>query len=213
MNKVYEFEISNYFNLSDKELEEHKRQAKITAVTDFIKENIDNITSLRFEDFLEERYLTFSAVYTVTIFAVEKIPTLNLTVAEDELNTATKISAKEREKILKENEQLLRDRFEIFTEPMVTFDMCNNNMGAIDFMMRAYHIDNADSEYAFRRMRHYNIVGDKLYMIWNDCCDRDTEKAINVMKYCKIEFIIDKLNYEQGRGIHITDEEIEENNK
>lgn len=212
MNKVYQFEIFNYFNLSSKELEEQKRQAKISAVTEFIKENIDNITSLRIQDCLEERYLTFSAVYEVTIFAAEKIPTPapDLTVLDDELNTATKISAKEREKILEENTQALRDRFNFSAEPMVTFDMCNNNIGAMSFMMEAYQINGADAEYAFKRMRHYNICGDKLYMIWNDCCDRDTEKAIRVMKDCSIEFILTKLNYEHGRGIKITDKEIEE---
>lgn len=213
MNKLYQFEISNYFSLSSKELEEQKRQAKITAVTEFIKENIDDIISIRIEDYLKERHSTFSAVYEITIFAVEKIPTPDLTVVDDELNTATKISAKEREKILDENMQLLRDRFDFSSEPMVTFDICNNNMGAIDFMMKAYQINGADAEYAFRRMNHYNIVGDKLYMIWNDCCGRNTEKAIKVMKDCSMEFIINKLNYEHGRGIHITDEEIEENNK
>lgn len=211
MNKVYEFTISNIFDLSNEEIEEQKRQAKITAVTDFIKENIDNITSLKIEDHLEIRYLAYSAVYKITIFAEEKIPTPDLTVADDELNTATKISAKEREKILEENMQSLRDRFEFSAEPMVTFDMCNNNMGAIDFMMKAYQINGAEAEYAFRRMRHYKICGDKLYMIWNDCCDKNTEKAVKVMKDCSIEFITDKLNYEHGRGKPITDKEMEEN--
>ena len=211
MNKIYEFGISNYFNLSDKELEEQKRQAKITAITDFIKENIDNITSLRFEDYLEVRYLTLSAVYKVTIFAVEKVPTPDLIVVDDELTTATKISANEREKILEENMQLLKDRFDFSKEPMVTFDMCNNNMGAVDFMMKAYQINGAEAEYAFKRMHHYKICGDKLYMIWNDCCDRNTEKAIRVMKDCSIDFILTKLNYEHGRGIKITSEEMEEN--
>jgi len=91
---------------------------------------------------------------------------------------------------------------------MVNINICNGNPGALDFTLRAYAIDSMHAERAFQRMQDNNITGDKLYMIWNDCCDRNELKAIDVMIYCPMEFILEKLNYSRGRGIHITDEEL-----
>ena len=94
---------------------------------------------------------------------------------------------------------------------MVSFDICEGNIGALTFLMEAYDIAMFEAERGFQRMQDNRITGCRLYMLWNDCCNRDTEKAIKVMCNCDINFIISKINYEQGRGIEIKDSEMNEN--
>jgi len=57
------------------------------------------------------------------------------------------------------------------------------------------------AEPAFRRMQDNGITGDKLYMLWNDCCDRDTVKAVDLMTHDTIENITRHINHKGGRGI------------
>jgi len=59
----------------------------------------------------------------------------------------------------------------------------------------------------------YDIVGTMLYMLWNDCCGRDTRQAMTVMKKCDPDEIRRHINYEGGKGIPFTPEELEEMNK
>lgn len=89
---------------------------------------------------------------------------------------------------------------------MVSFDICEGNVGALTFLMEAYDIDLFGAEKAFQRMQDNNITGSKLYMLWNDCCKRDTKKALNVMNNNTIEDIIHHINYENGRGIEYNEE-------
>ena len=42
-------------------------------------------------------------------------------------------------------------------------------------------------------------------MIWNDCCDRNAEKALDIMLNNDIDDIRYHINYEDGRGIPYTD--------
>ena len=93
---------------------------------------------------------------------------------------------------------------------MVSFDICEGNIGALTFLMEAYDIDMWGAESAFLRMQYNNITGSKLYMLWNDCCDRDTAMAIKVMKNHTIEDIIKHINYENGRGIRYLETEVTE---
>ena len=82
---------------------------------------------------------------------------------------------------------------------------CGYNPGAINFFLESMNINDEKCIKAFERMLHYNIREDKLYMIWSDCCDRNTEKALNIMLNNDIEDIIEHINYEHGRGIPYTD--------
>ena len=84
---------------------------------------------------------------------------------------------------------------------MVTFDICCGNPGALTFLMEAYRLYLFKAEMAFQKMQDADITGDKLYMIWNDCCDRNTERAIDMMFNEPIEVILHFLNYEEGRGL------------
>ena len=88
----------------------------------------------------------------------------------------------------------------------VSFDSCEGNPGALAFMMQAYDPkkrmgDLFKVERAFARVIKEGITGSKLYMLWNDCCNRDTEKAIQIMLENDIDDIKKHINYETGRGI------------
>ena len=81
---------------------------------------------------------------------------------------------------------------------LVSFDICKGNPGALTFLMKAYDLDPFVAERAFARMRDAGIEGSWLYMIWNDCCNRDTRKAIRVMNEIDIEVIKDHVFRPRG---------------
>lgn len=86
---------------------------------------------------------------------------------------------------------------------MVTFDICAGNPGALQFLMQAYDMDMFKAEQGFQRMQRAGITGVRLYMLWNDCCNRDTEAALLAMNTLNIESVVEFINYEGGRGIPI----------
>ena len=72
---------------------------------------------------------------------------------------------------------------------MVTFDICAGNPGALQFLMQAYDMDMFKAEQGFQRMQRAGITGARLYMLWNDCCDRDVEQALVNMECMSMEEI------------------------
>lgn len=85
---------------------------------------------------------------------------------------------------------------------LVSFDIAEGNLGALTFIMGAYSDGNCfKAERGFARMRDNGITGSKLYMLWNDCCDRNTDMAVEIMCDREIKEIIEHINYENGRGI------------
>lgn len=93
---------------------------------------------------------------------------------------------------------------------MVTFDICAGNPGALQFLMQAYDMDMFKAEQGFQRMQRAGITGARLYMLWNDCCNRDTEAALLAMNTLNIESVVEFINYEGGRGIPIDIEALRE---
>ena len=85
---------------------------------------------------------------------------------------------------------------------MVTFDICAGNPGALTFLMEAYELHAGKAESAFQKMQNAGITDPKLYMIWNDCCDRDTDKAVDMILEEDIPTILHYINWDAGRGIH-----------
>lgn len=79
--------------------------------------------------------------------------------------------------------------------------MCDGNPGCLTFMVEASHVDDRKATWAFDRMCYLGIKGSKLYMLWNDCCDRDTAFALRIMLNNSADDIIEHINYEGGRGI------------
>lgn len=98
---------------------------------------------------------------------------------------------------------------------MISFDICKGNPGALAFFCDAYGISISDmkvksdtvsmkkafiAESAFERMQSYNITGSKLYVLWNDCCHRDTNKALNIMLNEDIKVILEHIDDSNGLG-------------
>lgn len=87
---------------------------------------------------------------------------------------------------------------------MVSFDDCLGNQGALQFMTEAYAGDMPSAfkaEKAFGRVIREGIKGADLYILWNDCCGRDTEFAVQVMADYDIDAIKEHIKGDGGRGI------------
>ena len=91
---------------------------------------------------------------------------------------------------------------------MTPFDIAEGNPGAMTFMLSAYNSYPDLADRALFRMQTNGITGCALYMLWNDCCDRDTKMAIVAALYCPIGFLKDHINKRGGRGIRIEVEDI-----
>ncbi len=102
----------------------------------------------------------------------------------------------------------------IITEAM---EFCGGNPGALTFFLEALKEAEGNAKSyaalkvvsAFNRMKENNITDSKLYMLWNDCCDRDTDRAIFIMLHDTIESINKHINFGNGRGIPYTESEPE----
>lgn len=92
---------------------------------------------------------------------------------------------------------------------LTMYDLIEGNPGAMQFIMLAFDIDARKAERAFRRMRDGRITGSKLYMLWNDCCGRDTKLALRIAHEAPIDKIVKHINYEGGRGFPFTEEELD----
>ena len=86
-------------------------------------------------------------------------------------------------------------------EELVSFAITEGNPGALTFLMDAYRKDPFKAELGFKRMWDAGITGSRLYMLWNDCCDRNTEEAIYVMATKEIGLILHHIDSGRGRGI------------
>ena len=82
--------------------------------------------------------------------------------------------------------------------------LADGNPGALTFIMEAGKMFDERADKGFKRMQAHNITGSKLYILWNDCCDRNTEKAIRVMYEENIDEIIKHITH-IGRGIPFAD--------
>lgn len=87
-------------------------------------------------------------------------------------------------------------------------NLCQGNPGAINFLLTAFDINEARAEAIFQRMSNSGIAGAQLYMLWNDCCGRDTKLAMRIAQFASIEDIRTHINYDGGRGFPFTAEEL-----
>lgn len=88
-------------------------------------------------------------------------------------------------------------------------EYCGGNPGALSFFIEGLELDANRAVNGFQRMKLNEIHSEKLYMLWNDCCNRDTKRAIYIMLHDNIESIHRHINYENGRGIPYTEDEPE----
>ena len=87
------------------------------------------------------------------------------------------------------------------------------NPGAVQFCVQAVNKMGAEGFEAIRQAQRYHIVADRLYMLWNDCLNRDTEATCKVILEWPPYKIEQKINYSGGRGLPITKEEIDSQGK
>lgn len=88
-------------------------------------------------------------------------------------------------------------------------EYCGGNPGALSFFIEGLELDSNRAVNGFQRMKLNEIHSEKLYMLWNDCCNRDTKRAIYIMLHDNVESIHRHINYENGRGIPYTEDEPE----
>lgn len=91
---------------------------------------------------------------------------------------------------------------------MALFELVEGNPGAMTFMLSAYNSYPDLADRALFRMQTNRITGSALYMLWNDCCDRDTKMAVEAALYCPLGFLEHHINKRGGRGIRIEVEDI-----
>ncbi len=86
--------------------------------------------------------------------------------------------------------------------------LADGNIGALKVILELIMYQGVvDVDSLLLKMDANGIIGSRLYMLWNDCCDRNTQKTIAVMQRHTIEDIVEHINFHNGRGIPYADEE------
>ena len=77
-------------------------------------------------------------------------------------------------------------------------ELTEGNIGAATFVNEGINKVPTFAIPAFTKMKNNNITGVKLYLFWNDCCNRDTNKAIKIILDNDIEDIKEHIKDERG---------------
>ena len=64
--------------------------------------------------------------------------------------------------------------------------LIDTNPDTIAEAVNAYDINEARADAIFQRMKDNSIAGSRLYMLWNDCCGRDTKLAMRIAQFASI---------------------------
>lgn len=87
---------------------------------------------------------------------------------------------------------------EAFVEMMAC--LADGNIGAVAFISdvldKCIKEKDETAALALSRAKTFNIIGTKLYLLWNDCCERDTDKAIRVLAENSKDDIMDHLTFD-----------------
>lgn len=88
----------------------------------------------------------------------------------------------------------------------VLVEFSEGNPGALTVLMELLQHYKDDPEFLITLMFLDNneIYGSKLYMLWNDCCNRDINKTIETIKYLKDNNISKETihkNLDRGRAL------------
>lgn len=80
--------------------------------------------------------------------------------------------------------------------------LVQGNPGALQFIIEASHLPAVGvgeyAEIAIERMLYAGITGPQLYMLWNDCCFRNTPETVKIMLERDIEDIKDHISGARG---------------
>ena len=80
-------------------------------------------------------------------------------------------------------------------------DVVNGNPGATAFALEVLTNYGPLGEFALTKMLDADIKGDKLYMLWNDCCNRVTGHALRIIMTHDIDDILTHIKYAGALGI------------
>lgn len=59
--------------------------------------------------------------------------------------------------------------------------LSDGNPGCMMFVIQALHETPERAVTALERAQLYDLKGSRLYMLWNDCCNRNTKVAVNIL--------------------------------
>lgn len=89
-------------------------------------------------------------------------------------------------------------------------ELADNNPGCMLFLMNAMEaeaskkIKSGSFPLFLARTKFFDIKGERLYKFWNDCCDQNTRKAINIFCENSKDDILAHIN-DGGDGIPYED--------
>lgn len=89
-------------------------------------------------------------------------------------------------------------------------EMANGNLGAMTFVIETHKRGSKKGQAGLLRLYCCGIKGSRLYMLWNDCCGRNFEMVEMVMLEASLKDIKAHINYENGRGLPFTWDELED---
>ena len=79
-------------------------------------------------------------------------------------------------------------------DELLAWLVSETNIGAYTFAREALRLDHDAAEYGLTRLSDNDIPGEYIYVLWNDCCERDTKFAIEVMKTYSMDKILEALD-------------------
>lgn len=89
-------------------------------------------------------------------------------------------------------------------------ELADDNPGCMIFLMNAIEAERMQKiklgylPVFLSRAKLFDIKGERLYKVWNDCCDQNTRKAINIFCENSIDDILAHIN-DGGNGIPYED--------
>lgn len=164
-------------------------EIRITVTRPITSENSCNVVMILNKD--AEQYK--KSVNFQTGFADEGIDEFLLDSIETMINSYNIDADKVKES--KPRLQLHDSMMEIVTK------MSEGNPGAMAFIMDVISADQLDIVYVIMPLDTLGIYGSKLYMLWNDACDRDIEKVKKVIDAWRIsELTKEEIHENLNRG-------------
>lgn len=81
--------------------------------------------------------------------------------------------------------------------------MAEGNIGAVRVLSEIFNIK--DGIKHILHLDSIGLYGSKLYMLWNDCCDRDINKVLKIIYSVNIDDIHSHLSGGRGTPFDIVD--------
>lgn len=92
------------------------------------------------------------------------------------------------------------------TTQTVIMKMAEGNIDCLTFLMEFVR-DIPDAFLLILKLDSINLYGSRLYMLWNDCCGRDSEKVAKVIRDYTPEAILEHVSGVYGTPFDFQNEE------